>query len=204
MQITLFHWLSKFETQFSFIVVLDDETKHFQVEPCPCPFAPPRRRGGWGDIWWHWNWWPSSNTCRHRNGGTQVPLALQQVGPCMPSGTEGGKYCTRKCTVFCQVDEHKNIIGSLSRDVFERRTSTRSGLFALLSRDFEQIFGQIGSIRIKTLGNTNTVASRLIKREKGSLPVDVRCSKTSLLKLPNKYKKLYQQIQLWDLMESGN
>ena len=29
------------------------------------------------------------------------------------------------------------------------------------------------------------VASRLIKREKGSLPVDVRGSKTSLLKLPN-------------------
>ena len=29
------------------------------------------------------------------------------------------------------------------------------------------------------------VASRLIKREKSSLPVDVRRSKTSLLKLPN-------------------
>ena len=48
-----------------------------------------------------------------------------------------------------------------------------------------QIFGQIVSIRIKTLGNKNTVASRLIKREKGLLPVDVRRSKTSLLKLPN-------------------
>ena len=47
------------------------------------------------------------------------------------------------------------------------------------------IFEQIVSIRIKTLGNTNMVASRPIKREKGSLPVDVRCSKTSLLKLPN-------------------
>ena len=63
--------------------------------------------------------------------------------------------------------------------------STGNGLFALLSRDFEQIFGQIVSVRIKTLGNTNMVASRLIKREKGSLPVDVRRSKTSLLKLPN-------------------
>ena len=55
-----------------------------------------------------------------------------------------------------------------------------------MSRDFEQIFGQIVSVRIKTLGNINTVASRLIKRGKGSLPVDVRRSKTSLLKLPNK------------------
>ena len=56
-----------------------------------------------------------------------------------------------------------------------------------MSRDFEQIFGQIVSIRIKTLGNINTVASRLAKREKGSLPVDVRRSKASLLKLPNGY-----------------
>ena len=62
--------------------------------------------------------------------------------------------------------------------------STRSGRFAPLSRDFEQIFGKIVSIRIKTLGNINMVASRLIKREKGSLPVDGRRSKTSLLKLP--------------------
>ena len=53
-----------------------------------------------------------------------------------------------------------------------------------MSRDFEQIFAQIVSIRIKTLGNINTVASRLIKREKGSLPVDGCRSKTSLLKLP--------------------
>ena len=75
-------------------------------------------------------------------------------------------------------------IGSLSSDVFERRTSTGNGRFALLSRDFEQIFGQIVSIRIKTLGNINTLASRLIKRGKGSLPVDVRRSKTSLRKLP--------------------
>ena len=45
------------------------------------------------------------------------------------------------------------ILGSLSSDVFERRTLTGNGLFALLSRDLEQIFGQIVSIRIKTLGN---------------------------------------------------
>ena len=77
------------------------------------------------------------------------------------------------------------LLGILSSDVFERRTSTGNGLFALVSRDFEQIFRQIVSIRIKTLGNTNTVAARLTKRENGSLPVDVRSSKTLLLKLPN-------------------
>ena len=36
----------------------------------------------------------------------------------------------------------------------------------------------------KKLSNTNLVVSRHIKREKASLPVDVRRSKTSLLKLP--------------------
>ena len=46
------------------------------------------------------------------------------------------------------------------------------------------MFGQFVSIIITTLSNTNTVASRHIKRERGSLPVDVRRSKTSLLKLP--------------------
>ena len=40
-------------------------------------------------------------------------------------------------------------------------------------------------MREKKLGNTNLLASRQIKREMASLPVDVRCSKMSLLKLPN-------------------
>ena len=76
-------------------------------------------------------------------------------------------------------------IGSLSRDVFERRTSTESGLFALLSRNFENIFGRIVSIRVKKkLSITNMVASGHIKREKDSLLVDVRPSKMYFLKLP--------------------
>ena len=52
--------------------------------------------------------------------------------------------------------------GSLSSNVFERGTLTGSGLFALLSRDFEQIFGQIVSKRVKTLNNINMVALRHI------------------------------------------
>ena len=39
-------------------------------------------------------------------------------------------------------------------------------------------------IREKKLSNTNLLASRRIKRKKASLPVDVRGSKMSLLKLP--------------------
>ena len=65
----------------------------------------------------------------------------------------------------------------------------QSGLFAHLSCDFEQKFGQIISTRVKTVSNTNLVASRHIKREKGSLPVDVRRSKKVLLKLPTEVKQ---------------
>ena len=42
------------------------------------------------------------------------------------------------------------------------------------------------SIRVKTLRNTNLVSSRHIIKEKGSLTVEVRLSKTSLPKLPVK------------------
>ena len=77
------------------------------------------------------------------------------------------------------------IIGSLSNNVFERRTSTGSGLFSFLDGGFAQIFCQIASITVKKLRNTNFISSRHVKRENTSLPVDVRRSKTSLLKLPN-------------------
>ena len=75
---------------------------------------------------------------------------------------------------------------NLSKDVFERRTSTGSGFFSFLDSGFAHFLGQLVSIIVKTLRNTNLVASRCFKRKKTSLPVDVRRSKTSLLKLPNK------------------
>ena len=70
-----------------------------------------------------------------------------------------------------------DVIVSLSKDDFELRTSTGSGLFELFNRDFKQILGQIVSIRVKTLSNTNLVASK----RKGSLPVNARRSLDSLL-----------------------
>ena len=81
--------------------------------------------------------------------------------------------------------------------------STGSGLFTLLSRDFEQIFGQI-FLRVKTLRNTNKEASRHIKREKGSLPVDVHRSKTSLLKLPDRAVKQPRRRQQERLLLRSN
>ena len=81
------------------------------------------------------------------------------------------------------VDVVDVIIESLSNSVFERRTSTGSGLFASLGSGLVQTLGQIVFIREKKLSNTNLLESRHIKEKKTSLPVDVRRSKTSLLKL---------------------
>ena len=57
--------------------------------------------------------------------------------------------------------EKNGALGSLRSDVLERRTSIGSGRFALLSRDLKKNAGKSSQcIRIKTLGNTNLVASR--------------------------------------------
>ena len=56
--------------------------------------------------------------------------------------------------------------------------------FSFFDGGFAQIFSQIASITVKKLRNTNFISSRHVKRENTSLPVDVRRSKTSLLKLP--------------------
>ena len=58
--------------------------------------------------------------------------------------------------------------------------------FSFFDGGFAQIFSQIASITVKKLRNTNFIPSRHVKRENTSLPVDVRRSKTSLLKLPIK------------------
>ena len=57
--------------------------------------------------------------------------------------------------------------------------------FDFFDGGFAQIFSQIASITVKKLRNTNFISSRHVKRENTSLPVDVRRSKTPLLKLPN-------------------
>ena len=62
-----------------------------------------------------------------------------------------------------------------------------SGL-ALLSRDnFWANCPYHYYLCLSTLSNTIYVSSRYIEREKGSLPFDVRRSKTSLFKLPTSF-----------------
>ena len=118
---------------------------------------------------------------------------------------------TRVLTVLARISERLCqtffIKKFISIDVCERRKSNGSGLFEILSHDFEQIFGQIVSVRVKSLSNTDLVSSRHIKREKGSLQVYVRRSKTTLLKLPDSFNhnkardhvyKLYISVQEQD------
>ena len=76
-------------------------------------------------------------------------------------------------------------VGSLSSDVFERRTSTGSKPFSLLiSLDATVFLLPSVLILIETIC-PKMCSKSWLKSAKRPLPVDVRRSKTSLLKLPN-------------------
>ena len=57
--------------------------------------------------------------------------------------------------------------------------------FCILGQWFYLNFRQIFYMRERTLSSTILVASKHVSWENASLPVDVRGSKTSLLKFPN-------------------
>ena len=67
-----------------------------------------------------------------------------------------------RCFDYTSVTETS--IGSLSNDVFDRRTSVGRGLFVLFGRDFERKF--LGKLSLKAVSNTNLVALRHITRDK--------------------------------------
>ena len=108
-------------------------------------------------------------------------MARMSLSTCPPNSSF---YLGLDLGLQLHLRRHQNILGNLSKDVFERRTSTGSGRFALLGRNFPQIFWQFVLVRVKILSKTNLVASKNIKRENASLPFDVRRPETSLLKLP--------------------
>ena len=85
----------------------------------------------------------------------------------------------------------------MSKDVFERRTSIGSGLFFILEWYFCQIFGQIVPIIGKRPRKTYLVLSIYFKMKKMSLPVDVRCSETPLLDLPNDQARSIKMTGYW-------
>ena len=69
--------------------------------------------------------------------------------------------------VITKISQMVAPLASLSSYVFEPRTATGSGQFAILSRHFEQFFFNKISIRVKKLSNTNLVAFWHVKKEKG-------------------------------------
>ena len=59
----------------------------------------------------------------------------------------------------------------------------RKWTFVLFSRDFEQILGQIVSLRVNTLSNTNLAASRHINEKKAYIWLKNVSQKTSVLNI---------------------
>ena len=96
----------------------------------------------------------------HMSGSTtgSLKVSINERAVFFESGYKGESWNKVSIDVSAIVGLHRvsNIfvflltLGSLSNDVFERRTSTGSRLFAHLSCDFEQTFGQIVSLRVKT------------------------------------------------------
>ena len=76
-------------------------------------------------------------------------------------------------------------IGSLSNGVFERRTSTGSEVFFILKHLDAPKFVFLSVLTIIETSCPKKWAKPLSKNEKKPLPVDVRRSKTSLLKFTN-------------------
>ena len=56
-------------------------------------------------------------------------------------------------------------MGANKQGRFERRPSTESERFAFLGNALAHILGQIVSIRVKTLGNTNLWRQGMLKRK---------------------------------------
>ena len=73
-------------------------------------------------------------------------------------------------------------LGSLSKGVFERRTSTGSGVVLILKHLYAPKFVFLSVLTIIETCFPKRWAKPLSKNEKRPLPVDVRRSKTSLLK----------------------
>ena len=118
----------------------------------------------------------------------------------LPEGNSRFRYLSSShmfAHVFLLSLKARQYIGSLSNDVFEQRKSPRSRQFSFLGSGFTQMFWQIVCIWKKTISNTNLVASRHTRREKTSLPVNVRCSKTSLLKSFLRQSKHARALLAW-------
>ena len=83
--------------------------------------------------------------------------ALQKIHPtpAMKVGSVLPQTIGVRQMVTMPLSAQGKVLGSLSKDAFERRTSTGSDLFSFFDWGFAQIFSQIASITVKKLRNTN-------------------------------------------------
>ena len=91
----------------------------------------------------------------------------------------------------CNISRLCGLIVNLSKTFLSDARQPEVFFFSFLDSGFAHFLGQLVSIIVKTLRNTNLGASRCFKMKKTSLPVDVRRSKTPLLKLPNIVARFY-------------
>ena len=110
-------------------------------------------------LGWLWGWVRKRSICQSHAQRSLYPLPKPVEKVTRSKKTTSSFSCLR-------------ILVSLSKDVFERRTSTGRGLFAFLSSGLAHILRQIVSIRVRTLSNSNLVVPSHIKRNRASLPVD--------------------------------
>ena len=80
-------------------------------------------------------------------------------------------------------------LGSLSTDVFEPQTATGSRMFSFLAWFCSLPWTGKLLFLYLLLDVTNAMASKRSKKGKIQLPVDVRGSKTSVLKFPNRKQR---------------
>ena len=84
-----------------------------------------------------------------------------------------------------ELTSSRKTIGTISKDVFKRRTSTGSEAFSLfICLDANKLVLLSFFSLFKTI-YPRVSTKPLPNDAKSPLPVDVRCSKTLLLKLPN-------------------
>ena len=95
--------------------------------------------------------------------------------------------CLRNYVNFTRVNIME-ALGSLSNGVFERRTSTGSEVFFILKHLDAPKFVFLSVLTIIETSCPKKWAKPLSKNEKKPLPVDLRRSKTSLLKFTNVWK----------------
>ena len=129
---------------------------------------------------------------------TKIPNACAKLLFCLSKGPSTRiRFCLKTDIVLLRFSllPH-SLLGTLSKDVFERRTSTGSEAFPLfICLDANRLVSLSFFSLLKTI-YPRVSTKPLPNDAKGPLPVDVRRSKTLLPKLPNAVKTVNENAPL--------